>query len=91
MLNCGVMVKILEGVFVEKINNTEMFAINITTGTFVSIDRIGMLIFEFIAEPHCIGDIIKKIQDEYDCENDITNDIIEFIDKAIAENFIKRI
>ena len=91
MLECAVKVKTFESVFVERVNDDEMFAINVATGTFVSIDEIGKLIIKFIVEPHSISDIIRKIKEEYDCEYDITNDIIEFITKAIDEKFIERV
>ena len=52
MLDCKKKIKILDGVFVEKISDNEIVAINVTTGVFASVDEVGMKILQYINQPH---------------------------------------
>ena len=92
MLDCKKKIKILDGVFVEKISDNEIVAINVTTGVFASVDEVGMKILQYINQPHSIMEITEMIKDEYDCgTNDIMEDVAEFIGMAAEEKFAERI
>ena len=54
---------------------------------FISIDEIGLRILQYIKEPRFMNDIIEMIKREYDCPEDITDDITDFINKAVEEGF----
>lgn len=87
MFNQNEAVKISDSVFFEKINDYEMFAINVTSGVFVSIDEIGLRILQYIKEPRFLNEIIEMIKTEYDCPEDITDDITDFINRTVEEGF----
>ena len=72
-----------DDVFVEKVDDESSIIFNISSGIFVSIDTIGAFILNSINEEITVRDVISLIQNEFQCEYDVTDDIIEFLNNAV--------
>lgn len=87
-INENTIVKKSNEIFVEPVADDNIIALNVSTGTFVSIDYVGKFILDYIEEPRTIGSIISRLKDAFECPEDIASDVYEFITMAYKEKFI---
>jgi len=74
--------------------DSESVILHTDSGKYFGFNKVGTDIWEFLAEPHSIAEITRRIADEYDvseerCQTDIEALVEELLEKELVEIYEK--
>ena len=76
-------------VFASEIDN-EVVMMNIDTGKYYGMDAIGSRIWELIADEILVTELIGKLMEEYDVEEEqCRKDVLEFLNQLNANKLLQ--
>jgi hypothetical protein len=71
------------------LENDETVILNIKSGAYYSLNKVGTYIWKLLINGSSIKEVIHKIAEEYKLdEKDVRTDVIHFIDEMNSENLI---
>ena len=63
--------------------------LNIESGKYFGLDSVGSRIWDLIEKPHTVHELVLKLQEEYDVEeNTCRQDVLDFINKLHDQGLI---
>lgn len=70
----------------------EVMAMNVERGTCYGLDAIGSRIWELMASPVAVGDLIGQLMTEYDVSREVCrDDVIALLTSLESEGLIRRL
>jgi hypothetical protein len=70
--------------------DNEIVALNIETGTYYGLNRVGSHIWRLLAEPICISDLCTKLTTEYAVDAEVCErQVLDLLEALRAEGLIK--
>ncbi|MFW5944368.1 MAG: lasso peptide biosynthesis PqqD family chaperone [Bacteroidota bacterium] len=76
-------------VFASEIDE-EVVMMNVDTGKYYGMDTVGSRIWELIAEEIQVKDVIGKLMEEYDVEEEqCKNDVLEFLNELYENKLVQ--
>ena len=73
-----------------KIIDGEAILINLATGVYYSMDKVGALIWELITAKHSLEQIVATVTDRYEVSHEqATADVRRLGDELLQENLVK--
>jgi hypothetical protein len=73
-----------------KVMDGEAIMINLSNGTYYSMDGVGGLIWDLIAREHTLGDIVSAISVHYDASSEqVWADLQRLADELLQEELVR--
>ena len=70
--------------------SSEAVILNLTSGVYFSLNRLGSRIWELIQEPRSVGEIRDRILEEFDVDSDrCERDILSLLEKLEAKGLVE--
>lgn len=67
----------------------ELVLLNLAHNNYIGLDRIGRRIWELLATPQRIGDLCRRLSEEFAGEpEEIEADVLAFLDELVGEGMV---